>query len=109
MTAPVITRDEALTRLKIAHETRRANAELWRRITSREVALSEALTAGDTWSRALGGRRLAHLLTQVPGWGTTKVTAVLTELGFAPERRWRSLGTTQKSAVIAAIKKGEQS
>ncbi|MFL5796892.1 MAG: integration host factor, actinobacterial type [Actinomycetota bacterium] len=87
-------------------EARGARADLQRQLKSGTVSLEEALSRADD-DEALGRTRVKILLQSLPGVGARGAVTAMDELGIAPNRRIRGLGSHQREGLIERFAEAE--
>jgi hypothetical protein len=89
-------RDEALAKARAARQLR---AELKQMLKSGEVGIAEVIgRAGDV--EALAKMRVFELVESMPAYGKVKARRLMEQMGIAPTRRLRGLGSNQRDALV---------
>jgi hypothetical protein len=89
-------------------EARSTRADLQRQLKSGDVGLEEALRRADE-DEALGRTRVKILLQSLPGVGPRGAVTAMDELGIAPGRRVRGLGSRQREELVERFAGAEES
>jgi ribosomal protein S13 len=71
-------------------------------ITSGEVTIASVIARADH-DAVVAKTRISKIVQAVPGWGSTRATALLKRLGIAEGRRVAGLEANQAEALIDAL------
>jgi hypothetical protein len=106
--APPLSAEQRAGALAIATAARAARAQARADLKSGRIRLAELLERADTDVR-LASMRVTALLAALPGYGTVRAAALLSELRIAESRRLRGLGHNQRAALLQRIEQTAQS
>ncbi|MCD4549550.1 MULTISPECIES: integration host factor, actinobacterial type [unclassified Schaalia] len=97
---PDLTPQQRAEALVKATAARRRRAEVKIALKSRHMTFSEVLDLAQT-DEALAKMKVVTLLESLPRVGVNTAAQIMTEVGIAPSRRVRGLGSVQREALIA--------
>lgn len=98
MPVPELDADQRRAALARAGEARQVRAELKQMLKAGEVTLGEVLDRAGA-SEALARMRVSDVLEALPRVGPVRARQVMDDLGIAPSRRLRGLGSRQRAAL----------
>jgi hypothetical protein len=96
---PKLTDEQRKAALAKAAEARRLRAEIKELLKTGSLTFSEVLERAET-DELIAGTKVAALVVSLPGVGKVKGKRLMEELGIAPNRRLRGLGTRQCAELL---------
>lgn len=99
MALPKLTQEQRQAALAKAAEARQKRALVKEQLKRREITLSEFLDMADE-DEALAKMRAKSMLESLPRVGTQRALQHMEEVGIAPTRRVRGLGSVQRSVLV---------
>lgn len=100
MALPALTPEQRAEALAKAAQARRERAAVKNRLKYSRGSLREVVEAGRS-NDVIGKMKVSALLESVPGVGRVRAERIMAEIGIAPSRRVRGLGTKQVAALLA--------
>ena len=97
---PVLTPEERAAALEVAKATRKGRAEIRKQIADGKLTMQQLYDRRD--EKAIGSMRVALALKSFPGIGSAKSEKIMSELGIAPNRCVKGLGSRQLQGLIEA-------
>lgn len=82
-----------------AAEARRVRAEVKELLKTGSLTFPEVLERAES-DDIIAGTKVAAVVVSLPGVGKVKGKRLMEELGIAPNRRLRGLGTRQRQALL---------
>lgn len=103
MTAlPTLTAEQRQEALRQAMAARAARKQVLDAIAQGQDSIAALLARAKT-DPVVGRIRVTALLARLPGYGPTRVNAVMQRIGIAPSRRLGGLGPRQRQALCDAL------
>lgn len=102
MALPTLTSQQRAQALEKAQAARRARKQLLDAVKAGELTVAQVLARCKN-DPVVAKTKVSALVQAVPGFGTTKAAAVLSEAKIADGRRLGGLGTKQHDALLAAL------
>jgi hypothetical protein len=103
MTAvPLLTAEQRREALRQAMAARAARKQLLDAIAHEQENIAAVLARAKT-DPVVGRIRVTALLARLPGYGPTRVNALMQRIGIAPSRRVAGLGQRQRQALCDAL------
>lgn len=97
---PKLTPEQRAAALAKAAEARRSRAEIKELLKTGSLTFPEVLERAET-DDIVAGTKVAAIIVSLPGMGKVKGKRLMEELGIAPNRRLRGLGSRQREALLA--------
>ena len=104
MTIPARSDEQRAEALEAALAVRMERARLRGELKAKNVSAVEVIE-GAADNRLWAGLKVTWLLKCLPGVGEVRAERMLTELQIARSRRLQGLGSRQRSALIAALRR----
>ncbi|CAN5419228.1 integration host factor [soil metagenome] len=99
MGLPSLSPEERQAALRKAALARRVRADLKDRLRKRLISIEEVLAQAKT-DETIAKLKVIDLLQSLPGIGEVRAKSMMAEIGIAPSRRLRGLGTNQTAGLI---------
>lgn len=96
---PKLTPEQRRAALAKAAEARRVRAEMKELLKTGSLTFSEVLDRAES-DDIVAGTKVAAVVVSLPGVGKVKGKRLMEELGIAPNRRLRGLGSRQREALL---------
>ena len=96
---PKLTQEQRRAALAKAAEARRVRAEIKELLKTGSLRFSEVLERADS-DDIIAGTKVAAIVVSIPGVGKVKGKRIMEEVGIAPNRRLRGLGSRQRTALL---------
>lgn len=96
---PKLTPEQRRAALAKAAEARRVRAEVKELLKTGSLTFPEVLERAES-DDIIAGTKVAAVVVSLPGVGKVKGKRLMEELGIAPNRRLRGLGTRQRQALL---------
>lgn len=103
MALPQLTDEQRKAALEKAAESRKARAELRRKIKDGEITVSEVLA--DVENPVVARMKVSTLIESLPGYGKAKAAKLMNELEISETRRIKGLGTRQREELLERLGK----
>ena len=104
MTIPARSDEQRAQALEAALAVRMEKARLRAELKSRAMSGVDVIE-GAAENRLWAGVKVSWLLECLPGVGEVRADRILSELQIAPSRRIQGLGTRQRAALIAELRR----
>ncbi|MCQ2751947.1 MAG: integration host factor [Coriobacteriales bacterium] len=101
MALPELTDAQRKDALKKAAQTRKKRAALKQDLKDGKKTVKQVLKKAD--DPIIARMKVKDLISSLPGWGKTKTEKLMEELGIAPDRRIKGLGSRQKEALLERL------
>lgn len=105
MALPELTPDQRAAALAKATLARRERAEVKERLKRGQVSIAGVIEQGQR-NDAVGKMRVVTLLESMPGVGSVRARAIMSEVGIAMSRRVRGLGAIQARELVDRFENG---
>jgi hypothetical protein len=96
---PKLTPEQRRAALAKAAEARRLRAEIKELLKTGSLTFPEVLERAES-DDIIAGTKVAAVVVSLPGVGKVKGKRLMEELGIAPNRRLRGLGSRQREALL---------
>lgn len=101
MSLPTLTDEQRKAALAKAGAVRKARAEFKQTITSGELSANDALSQALSNPDVLGRMPVGEFLRCIPSIGARRAESIISDIGIAPSRRLRGVGSRQLSELRA--------